>query len=339
MTISETEARALAARAFCIAGVDPEAAEAAADALVLAEMMGIATHGLSRVAVYRDRIAAGGIDPTARPVVTAPAPALRHVDGRNGLGPAIARAALDAAMEAARDTGLGAAFVRGGNHLGALVPYLWRATEAGFAALITTNTAPMIAPPGGREARIGNNPLGIGVPNPGGVPVLLDIALSVAARSKVRAAARGGRAIPETWATDILGRPTTDPTAAMDGLMQAIGGAKGANLALCLDLLSAGLSGATMLGAVTNSAREPGREQDLGQLVLVIDAARLMPPETLSARMNRASGDLTNSAPVDPARPVRLPGARAVQSLKTARERGLGLSPEILSGLRAMAEG
>ncbi|MGP1358677.1 Ldh family oxidoreductase, partial [Roseicyclus sp.] len=232
--VTVEEARALAVRAFRLAGVGADIAGDGAEALLLAEMMGIPTHGLARVPLCVARLRAGGMDPSAVPDVTAPAPALRLIDARHALGPGAAMQALRHAIEAARETGLGGAFLRNATHLGALSPLLWTAAEAGFACIVTSNTTPMLAPPGGRAARVGNSPLGIGLPHAGGRHVLLDMALTVAARSKVRKAAQSGEAIPETWATDAEGRPTTDARAAMAGLMQAIGGAKGAALAVTL---------------------------------------------------------------------------------------------------------
>ena len=198
-------------------------AKDAARMLVTAEMMGIQTHGLARVAPYAARLRDGGVNPDALPIITRPAPALVQVDGQNGLGAAVAVRATRAALEAAREVGMCAAFCRASSHLGALAPQLLEAANAGFAAIFTTNTSPMIAPAGGRRPVVGNTPLGIAIPDAHGDPVILDIALTVAARSKVRQAATKGAPIPPTWATDAEGKPTTDATEAMKGLMQAIG--------------------------------------------------------------------------------------------------------------------
>ncbi len=337
MTLTEAEARALVTRAFMRAGVPETAASDAAEILTLAEMMCLATHGLNRVSDYVTRIAAGGIDPKAEILVDCPAPAIRQLNGQNGLGPAIARRALSEAMDAARAVGVGVAICKGGNHLGALAPYLWIAAEAGFASIMTTTTAAMIAPAGGRKALVGNNPMGIGVPNPGGPHAILDMALSVAARSKVRAAAETGTPIPDSWATDATGNPTTDPKEAMRGLMQAIGGAKGANLALCLDLLVGGLSGATMLSDIQSTAKSPGTVQGLGQLFLLIDTSQLLPDDMLSERMETARQTVGQTPPVDPDHPVRIPGARAIRALKTARTNGLSPSSSALAKLYGLA--
>lgn len=323
--------------AFKAAGMRADMARDAARMLVMAEMMGIGTHGLARVAPYVDRLRDGGVNPNANPVITAPAPALRHVDGQNGLGAAVAIRATRAAMEAACDVGMGASFCHASTHLGALAPQLLHAAEAGFAAIFTTNTSPMIAPQGGRRAVIGNTPLGIALPDPGGQPVILDMALSVAARSKVRRAVAKGEPIPATWATDADGVPTTDATAAMGGLMQAIGGPKGANLALCLDLLAGGLAGAAILSEVPNANVDTKAVANVGHMFVVIDASKLIAPATLSDRLDDARRLVGESAATGADSQPRLPGARALAALAKARAEGVLVEPELLGQLRALA--
>ena len=327
----------MAASAFRGAGVSDREAQAAAETLALAEAMGVVTHGLSRVGDYVARIAAGGIDPRAEVVVEKLSLALRLIDGNHGLGPAVARCALYAAMDVAREAGIGAAFVRHGSHLGALAPFLYLAAEAGFVAIMTTNTAPMIAPPGGRVPLIGNNPLGLAVPHPDGRHVLVDLALSVVSRSRVRAALKAGTDIPESWATDASGRSTSDPARAMEGLMQAIGGEKGAVLALALDLLAGAMAGDGFLSHIPTAAKTPERPQNLGQLFILIDAGRLLPDDVRRARLDDAAALVTSSPLLDPDHPIRMPGARALRQLRAARENGIPLSPALLSDLREMA--
>lgn len=336
--LTEHDARALVARAFAQAGVSgPGMAEAAAQHLVLTEMMGIHTHGLSRVGSYIARIAAGGIDPAAVPVVGAPAPALRLMDAGAALGAAVAQRALAEAMAAARDTGIAACFVRNATHFGAIAPALWIAAEAGFASVIASNSAPMLAPPGGREVRVGNAPFGIGVPHADGRHVMLDMALSVAARSRLRGAAARGEAIPDTWATDADGIPTTDPQAALKGVLQAIGGRKGAALAVTLDLFAAGLAGAAMLSEVADNHKDPGARPDVGQVFIVIDTSRLASPEELAARLDRAARIVAETPPVAGGPAPRLPGARAVSALRRAQAEGLEIAPDLLQDLQTLA--
>ncbi|MFT6076186.1 MAG: LDH2 family malate/lactate/ureidoglycolate dehydrogenase [Yoonia sp.] len=337
MRMTEARAKSLTSRAFLNAGVRHDMAEDAAGMLTMAEMMGIGTHGLSRVTNYVGRLRAGGVNADALPQVTAPAPALRMIDGQSGLGAAVAYRATQAAMEAARAAGVGAAFCRGSSHLGALAPHLYLAAQAGFAAIITTNTAPMIAPAGGCQPVIGNAPLGFAMPNPGGLPVLLDIALSVAARSKVRQAAEAGAPIPQTWATDASGHPTTDAKAAMHGLMQAVGGAKGANLAFCLDLFAGGLSGAAMLTEIPNANLQPGAVANVGHMIILIDAARLMPADALSSRVSDARVMIEGSDAIDPNEAIRLPGARAIASLEKARAEGFDIPQSLADQLEGLS--
>ena len=337
MRLSEQDALQLAARAFERAGVPKTGAAAAAEILTIAQMMGLNTHGLSRVATYRDRMKVGGITASAVATITATAPSIRTVDGANALGPAVALQSLYAAIEVAETQGAAVVLCRNANHLGALAPYLFLASRAGMASIITSNTAPMIAAEGGQRQAIGNNPLGIGLPNPGGAPVLLDMSMSVVSRSRVRAMAAVGETIPETWATDINGRPTTDPAKALEGLMQAIGGAKGSRLALCLDLLAGGLSGAAMLSAIPNSVRSPEKPQNLGQMFVLIDTRKIMDPEELSHQMRTASESLSNSGQSDPNQPIRFPGARAMAAFDIAREKGLEITPALFNQLTSLA--
>lgn len=335
--LTEQEARAATARAFLRAGVAPDLAEAAALHLTLTEMMGITTHGLSRVSSYIGRIRAGGIDAGATPLFEAVAPALIRGDAAQGLGAGVAQLALARTMEAARETGIAACFLRNATHFGAIAPLSLVAAEAGFASLITANSAPMLAPPGGRGVAVGNAPTGIGLPHAGGRHVILDMALSVAARSKLRGAAERGETVPDSWALDAEGRPTTDPKAALKGVLQAIGGRKGAALAVTLDLMAAGLAGAAMLSDVGDNHADPSRRPDVGQMFLVIDAARLMPPEVLAQRLDHAAGIVGAVPPVPGGAPPRLPGARAMAALRQARAVGIDLSAGLLNELQELA--
>jgi LDH2 family malate/lactate/ureidoglycolate dehydrogenase len=335
--LTEAEARELASRAFERCGVARDPSAQAAAALTTAEMMGIATHGLNRVIDYTTRLRAGGMDATAKPEIEACAPALVRVDGRNALGPVTASRAVHAGLDAARAAGVGAVFVRRGAHLGALAPYLLTAAEQGFAALITSNTAPMVAPPGGRSAILGNMPLGLAVPYPGADPVLLDMALTTVSRSRIRAAAEAGDPIPEGWGLGSDGRATTDPNVALKGLIATIGGAKGASLALCLDLFAGVLSGARFLDDIPDTHKTPAARPGLGYMVIVFDCARLMPPEALAQRMAQARSKVAATPPIEPHQPVRMPGARALAALRIARSDGFCPNPETLARLRALA--
>ncbi|GAA1208046.1 Ldh family oxidoreductase [Pseudonocardia alaniniphila] len=327
----------LAAAALRASGVPAGDAAEIAQVLVLADLFGIRTHGVQRIPQYVDRARLGGLSPAATVTVERVAPALARVDGGNGIGPLVGARALAAAVEGARNAGIGAAFARHSNHFGPVMPYLFQATEQGFAAIIASNATTTIAPSGGREARVGNNPLGIGVPAPGGEPVLLDMAMSVVARAKIRQAAKAGESIPATWATDREGAPTTDPAAALDGFLLPIGGYKGYGLALMVDLFAGLLSGAAYLDHVSSWSADPGRAQDLGHVFILIDTARLMGSGDLAGRMSDFAGILHDTPPSDPATPVRLPGEAELAAYRRQQREGVEVLREDVAALREMA--
>jgi LDH2 family malate/lactate/ureidoglycolate dehydrogenase len=184
---------------------------------------------------------------------------------------------------------------------------------------------------------VGNAPTGIGLPHAAGRHAMLDMALSVAARSKVRKAAQEGRAIPADWATDAEGRPTTDAKAAMAGLMQAIGGAKGASLAIMLDLMAAGLSGAALLSDVPDTHKDAGARPDLGQMFVLIDVSQLGGVAALSERIDRAAAILAETPAVGDGPTPRLPGVRALAAMDTARAEGMALPPALVEFLEEAA--
>jgi LDH2 family malate/lactate/ureidoglycolate dehydrogenase len=246
-------------------------------------------------------------------------------------------AALTEAMEMARDAGIGAVFVRHSNHFGPIAPYALIAAEAGFASFIASNASTTIAPTGGGEAKLGNNPLGFGFPNPSGDPVILDMAMSVVARGKIRDAETAGQPIPEGWGTDAEGRPTTDATAALKGFLLPMGGYKGYGLSLCVDLMTGMLANAAYLTHVKSWSSEPDAAQNLGHSFILIDTSRLMPAAALGERMQDFGTILHETRPSDPAVPVQLPGERELKKLCHARETGITLPAAVLADLRDLA--
>jgi LDH2 family malate/lactate/ureidoglycolate dehydrogenase len=336
-TIAEGALLSLATRALVAGGMREDEAALAARVLVLADLFGLSTHGISRVPQYLGRVKVGGIDAAADVQVARVMPALAMVDGRNGIGPLVGMKALEAALEGARACGIGAAFARGSNHFGPIAPYAMIAAEQGFATLIASNATTTIAPWGGKDTRIGNNPIGIAVPNPGGDPVLLDMALSVAARAKIRSLAASGQPMPEGWATDAEGRPTTDPKAALAGFLLPVGGHKGYGLAVMVDLLAGLLSGAGYLTHVRAWDKDPGAAQDLGHVFIALDATKLGSAEWLHGRMADFAAILHDTPAADPARPVMLPGEREMAALHRQRREGVRVAAGDLRKVEELA--
>ncbi|WP_116085152.1 Ldh family oxidoreductase [Tropicimonas sp. IMCC34011] len=337
--LKEEELVALASRAFEAQGVAPDRARVTAQILALGDMMGIHTHGLLRVVNYCERMSLGGIDAAAEPEIETLAPALARVDGHAGLGPVTGITALELTMEAARKTGIAATFCKGSSHFGAIAPYSLLAAEQGFASIIATNASVTIAPTGGAEARLGNNPIGFGFPDPGGDPVLIDMAISVAARGKIRAALKEGKSIPEDWATDRDGRPTSDPAEALKGFLQPMGGHKGYGLSLAVDMLCGVLSGATYLTHVSSWVDHPEAEQKIGHVFILIDTGKLGSTDWLAKRMRDATSLLRETPASDPSRPVMVPGDRELARLRAARTEGVRLDASLVEEIRALGGG
>jgi LDH2 family malate/lactate/ureidoglycolate dehydrogenase len=331
--VSEARLTGLAVAALRGLGLGPQDAIDAARILVLADLFGIHTHGVSRIESYGERIDLGGIEARPEIAVERVAPAMARVDGGNGVGPLVGHRALRAAIGLARECGVGMVFARASNHFGPVSPYTWIAAQEGFASIIASNATTTMAPWGARAARLGNNPIGFGIPNPDGPPVFLDIAMSVAARAKIREAAKAGRPIPESWATDRDGNPTTDAAAALEGFLLPIGGHKGYGLALFVDLFAGLLSGAAYLTHVKSWVEEPGEPQDLGHFFLLFDAARLGPAEWLAERLADFARIVHSAPPADPAAPVLLPGESEAAKLAHHRSEGIPVDEALLGKL------
>jgi LDH2 family malate/lactate/ureidoglycolate dehydrogenase len=216
-----------------------------AGSLVDADLRGVHSHGVLRVPEYAKKLTTGGVNPRGTPSVVRDVGACLVVDGGNSMGQIGARFAMQRAIERAQTTGIAAVAVRGSNHCGALAPYVLDAVRHDTIGMVTTNALPTMAPWGGAQRILGINPLGIGIPAGEEWPIVYDAAFSASAHGKIRVYKQRGQDLPPGWALDSAGRPTTDPAAAIDGLLQPIGDFKGANLALIMGVLSTMLSGAS----------------------------------------------------------------------------------------------
>jgi LDH2 family malate/lactate/ureidoglycolate dehydrogenase len=337
-TLAVEELTEMAQSALIGAGVAAADAADIADVLIAADLFGIHTHGVQRIPQYVERVALGGVNaqPTIR--AQAPAPAVRLVDGDNGIGPLVGRRALREAFAACRATGVGVAFVKGSNHFGPVMPYLFEAAQQGFAAIIASNATTTIAPWGGKATKLGNNPLGWGVPAGGHDPILFDVALSVAARAKIRAAAAVGAKIPKTWATDALGIPTDDPNEALAGFLLPIAGHKGYGLSVMVDLFAGVLSGASYLDRISSWSSHPEVPQDLGHIFIVIDTAVLFAGDELGQRIADFRARLLATPAADPKSPVRLPGQQEIQNRYRQQRDGVDIERADVEKLRELSE-
>ena len=266
-------------------GMLPDDAALLTDSLVLADLRGVHSHGVLRVAEYAEKLRTGGVDPRGRPFVARDGGAALVVDGANSMGQIGSRFAMGLAVERAQSTGVAAAAVRGSNHCGALGYYAQLDLDRDTIGLATTNALPTMAAWGGVDKIVGINPLALAIPAGAEPPLVFDAAFSGSAHGKIRVYAQKGLPIPNGWAFDQDGHPTTDATAALDGLLQPIGGFKGTGLAIMMGVLSSVLSGAaygTELGNMVDGPR-PGQD---GHFFLAIKVAAFEDPARFKARVD-----------------------------------------------------
>lgn len=318
-------------------GVPPEDAAVAAGSLVRAELEGAGSHGLGRLPVYARRIREGRIQARPRVRVERVGGCVLRVDGGNGLGRVVSYRALEAATPVARELGMAGVAVRRSNHFGAASFYCQIACQKQMALIATTNSPPGIAPWGGREALLGTNPIAVGFPVKGGPPLIADLSSSVVARGRIMLAAREGRKIPEGWAVDSSGNPTTDPEEALEGAVLPFGGAKGYALALAVEALAGVLSGASSSPEVGNLYRDGDPPADVGHLFILIDVGRWMPLEEYYARMGRLLGRIKSSPKARGAEEILYPGERRHRAYLANSGESLRLEPGLEAELWKLA--
>ena len=326
------EARSLAARALHAAGANPEMAVLTAEALVAAEAEGQAGHGLSRVAMYAGFLREGRADGAAVARVTAERGGAALIDAGNGLAyPALRLAEAEAASRA-RENGVAFIAIANSHHAGAMALPVRRLAQQGLVALAFTNSPYAMPVPGGRRPLLGTNPVAAAFPRRNAAPMVIDLALSEVARGKIMVAAKEGRPIPEGWAQDSAGKPTTDPRAALDGAMLAMGGTKGAALALVVELLCVALGGAAF-GFEADSFFAPSPNPPrLGHAILAIDPGALAGNEAFFDRMEALITAMLGDEG------VRLPGTRRDALAEKAVEEGIAIPAPLLAQLKAMAD-
>lgn len=266
-------------------GVKKEDAQIILDTILFANRRGVATHGVGRLPLYVHKIAAGHYDPSDRIEVLRDGGAYALLDAHNGFGQVVAYKATEMAIAKAKSVGIAVVGVRNSNNFGTAGYFGDMAARQGCAAMVFANAAPAIAPTGGNKTIFGTNPLCFAFPGDDGHdPILLDMATTVAARGKIRLAAKNGEKIPLDWAIGPDGKPTDDPNVALMGSLLPIGGYKGYGLSMFVDLFAGLLSGSNYAGGVKNLSKMD-EDSGNGHLFVVIDLDKFMTPEEKKQRI------------------------------------------------------
>ena len=326
-TVTLAEAEALVAKALERNRTAKDNARLVAKALVLAEADGIETHGLLRTAFYASQAKARKVDGFATPAAKKPRPGVLVIDANNGFAYPAIDLAISCLPKMTAANGIGAVGIGRSHHCGAIGHHAERLADAGLVALFFANGPAAMAPWGGKTAVFGTNPIAFACPLPKREPIVVDLSLSKVARGNVMAAAKKGEPIPEGWALDVDGQPTTDANAALAGTMVPLGDAKGTALALMVELIAAGLTGSNFAAEASSYFDAEGPPSMTGQFIIALDPAMFASGVERFAVLARA---------IEEQEGARLPGMRRYALRKRAQAVGLTVSDALLAELKAL---
>ena len=324
VTLSPTEAMDLARTALMRVGMAEAAAAALARATLDAEMAGKCPVGFLHLMDYLRSLVDGRITARAEPLITSPVPAIMKCNAMGGVAQHGFSLAHEELAAKARTFGIAVFSLHNSYTTGELGWYAARLAEEGLIALAATNGPALMAGAGSRQPVYCTNPLAFAAPLADGRVMLIDQASSMAAFVDIREAAARGEAIPDGWALDQDGEPTTDPFAAMQGALLAYGGTNGANIALMVEVLAAGLTGANWsLDAPDFQAGEatPG----IGLFVLALSPQLFADdfPARLAGQVERLSGEYG----------VHIPGLRRTERRRQAESAGIVLPRQLFDSI------
>lgn len=331
MRVAEPNLRRLATGLLEERGAPPMVAWLQADLLIEAELRGLPSHGLQRLPRLLARIDRGLADPSATGTHRWRGRALLEVDGQRALGPVAVMSALEALLPAVEDSGLALAAIRDANHIGMLAYYAEQAARRGLIGILLSTSEALVHPFGGTEAMLGTNPIAIGIPT-GEAPFVLDLATSLVSMGKIHNYAMRGESLPQGWAVDVNGNPTTDAEAAKSGAIAPFGGAKGYGLGLAFELLVAALAGSDLAPEIhgTLDAMHPANKGDV--LILIDPGADARMTTRLAAYLDA----LRASRPADTNRPISVPGDGMRRRRSAALRDGIDVPEALLNELRTL---
>jgi len=328
--ISIPEAEALIEAALTASEVSPGNARSVAQALVAAEAEGQVGHGFSRLTDYAAQAKSGKVDGHATPRLGAAAPGSLVVNAGDGFAYPALDLGITRGIGTAQLQGTAAISIHHSHHCGALSVQVDRIAQAGLIGLMVANAPAAIAPWGSKTGVFGTNPIAFAAPRPDQPPLVIDLSLSRVARGKVMHAKKSGQPIPEGWALDAAGHPTTDPEAALAGTMLPIGEAKGTALALMVEILAASFTGANASPNVQSFFSADGPPCGAGQFLLVLNPPD---PKGFATRLEALLGLIEG---LDGA---RLPGMRRLGAIARAKTDGIEAPTAYLDAARKLANG
>lgn len=319
-------------------GVSQEDSEIFADSLVDANLAGIDTHGVTRLSIYLKRIKLGLINPKPQMKFEQKFPTAAILDADNGLGQVAGVKAIKKAVEIAQEFGVSAVGIKHSQHFGALSYYCNIATKGEVIAFAYTNAEPALPPWGSYKAYFGTNPIAMGVPDGNGNPILIDLSTSIVARGKIISASKQKTPIPEGWALDPEGNPTTDPDKALTGSVLTMAGPKGYALAMMVDIMSGVLSGSGNGNNVHSMYKDLSHPAEVGHFFICLNIEAFMKKKEFFKRIENMKKDIKNSAKRQGIDEIRIPGERGVKTRAERLKNGIHISMDVVEELKTLAK-
>lgn len=323
---------------YAALGVPEEHAGLLSDTLVQADLWGHQSHGVLRTSWYVERLRTGAMKAFTAPQYVIDRGAVAVIDGEDGIGQVLASRAMDDAISRAKTHGMASITVRNSNHFGTVMYYTRMAAQAGCIAFMTCNGGPAMAPWGGyRDKLVGTNPWSISAPGGSHPPLLLDIANTGVARGKIYLAKNRHQSIPEGWALDADGKPTTDPAAAIAGIILPMAGHKGYAIGVMMDVLAGVLSGSRFLDEV-NGPYHSARKSGVGHFITVYDVEAFVPLTEFNSRIDAYIHKLKAAPLAQCFEEIFYPGELEARNDVYNRTAGLALPPDTLTDLSRLAD-
>ena len=313
-------------------GMPDDDANISAVSLVASNLRGVDTHGVRFAPVYAGRMRSGTTNPAARVKIDRRGPSALFVSGDNGEGHYVASLAMKETIEVAREQGACATVIRDTNHVGMLAYFVEMASSQGLIGHATTNGESYVAPTGGLTPILSTNPMAWAIPARENPDIVVDMATTTVANSKIVEAATRGENIPLTWGFDAEGKPTDDPVAVKSGgTLQPLGGYKGYALMLVADVLAGVMSGGPF--STDLHALGDNHPQGIGMYVNVIDPGRFLNSEAFSRRVDDEIERLRGSELAEGVDRIRYPGELESETRTHRSQHGVPISDEHMSVL------
>jgi LDH2 family malate/lactate/ureidoglycolate dehydrogenase len=329
--------------AFCIgamrkSGLNEEDAALTAEVLVTTDTLGTFTHGTRQLRGLLKNVREGRLNARAAEEVVAEGPAWAIVDAHYAMPPAVSYRCMKLAMRKAQESGIAYVGVRHSSHYGAAGFYANLAAQGGMIGMSMCNVDPCMTVPGSRGKVLGTNPIAWAAPAGAERSVYLDIATSAVAATKIFSAKALGKQVPADWIVDEDGMPTTDPTVYPERVAQLpMAGHKGYGLAMWVEVLTAVLTGAAMLGQVKSWVADTPEPTNEGHAFIAIDISQMMPPDEFRARMDWMIREIKAAPLAKGASRIYLPGEIELERRDDALANGIQLPPDIVASLRGLA--